>query len=170
MSTVDLYRMRNEFQEPYSQIFLDSYNRLRRALTLKLRAMNVCKEKDKMRLGTIGEEEDSENVFEESKKEQDYKQAAVKYQITAIALNKIDEESVVSSNLKDSIENEAVQIDSDGNIQEPADSSSSDSSSEIEYGSIKISGEKSNSPISSQEHFEISPMKPGHAYGRIQSF
>jgi len=41
----DLYRMKNEFLEAYEKIFSDANTRLRRALTLKLKAMKICGDK-----------------------------------------------------------------------------------------------------------------------------
>jgi hypothetical protein len=38
----DLNRMKQEFLEVYEKIFTDSVPRLRRALQLKLKAMNLC--------------------------------------------------------------------------------------------------------------------------------
>ena len=46
LSIMDLNRMKTEFLEVYEKIFMDSYTRLRRALTLKLKAMKICAEKD----------------------------------------------------------------------------------------------------------------------------
>jgi CRP-like cAMP-binding protein len=40
----DLYRMKQEFLEAYEKLFNDSYSRLRRALTLKLKAMKICQD------------------------------------------------------------------------------------------------------------------------------
>ena len=42
----DLNRMKQEFYEVYQQLFSDAYNRLRRALTLKLKAMRLCAERE----------------------------------------------------------------------------------------------------------------------------
>ena len=42
LSLGDLYRMKQEFLEAYEKLFNDSYSRLRRALTLKLKAMKIC--------------------------------------------------------------------------------------------------------------------------------
>jgi hypothetical protein len=42
----DLNRMKQEFYEVYQKLFSDAYNRLRRALTLKLKAMRICAERD----------------------------------------------------------------------------------------------------------------------------
>jgi hypothetical protein len=36
--------MKQEFYEVYQKLFSDAYNRLRRALTLKLKAMRMCDE------------------------------------------------------------------------------------------------------------------------------
>jgi hypothetical protein len=44
LSLQDLHRMKQEFLEMYEKFFMDSYNRLRRALTLKLKAMKLCAE------------------------------------------------------------------------------------------------------------------------------
>jgi len=45
LSIQDLNRMKQEFLEAYEKLFSDSYNRLRRALTLKLKAMKICADK-----------------------------------------------------------------------------------------------------------------------------
>ena len=37
--------MKQEFLEAYEKLFNDSYNILRRALTLKLKAMKICSDK-----------------------------------------------------------------------------------------------------------------------------
>ena len=42
----DLNRMKQEFLEAYEKLFNDAYNRLRRSLTLKLKAMRICAEKE----------------------------------------------------------------------------------------------------------------------------
>ena len=42
LSISDLFRMKQEFLEAYEKMFNDSYIRLRRALTLKLKAMKIC--------------------------------------------------------------------------------------------------------------------------------
>lgn len=44
----DLNRMKQEFLEVYEKLFNDSAKRLRRALQLKLKAMNVCENKDEL--------------------------------------------------------------------------------------------------------------------------
>jgi len=44
LSISDLYRMKQEFLEAYEKLFNDSYSRLRRALTLKLKAMKICQD------------------------------------------------------------------------------------------------------------------------------
>jgi hypothetical protein len=38
--------MKQEFLEAYEKLFSDAYNRLRRSLTLKLKAMRICAEKE----------------------------------------------------------------------------------------------------------------------------
>ena len=42
----DLNRMKGEFLETYEKIFGDSFNLLRRSLTLKLKAMKLCAERE----------------------------------------------------------------------------------------------------------------------------
>lgn len=42
LSVQDLNRMKQEFLEAYEKLFSDAYNRLRRSLTLKLKAMKIC--------------------------------------------------------------------------------------------------------------------------------
>jgi len=42
----DLNRMKQEFLEVYEKLFNDSVPRLRRALQLKLKAMNLCDQRD----------------------------------------------------------------------------------------------------------------------------
>ena len=42
----DLFKMKLEFTDIYDQLFKTAYARLRRALSLKLKAMNLCAEKD----------------------------------------------------------------------------------------------------------------------------
>lgn len=46
LSISDLFRMKQEFLEAYEKMFNDSYIRLRRALTLKLKAMKICQDKE----------------------------------------------------------------------------------------------------------------------------
>lgn len=46
MAIQDLNRMKQEFLEAYEKLFSDAYNRLRRSLTLKLKAMRICAEKE----------------------------------------------------------------------------------------------------------------------------
>jgi len=38
--------MKQEFLEAYEKLFNDAYNRLRRSLSFKLKAMNLCSEKE----------------------------------------------------------------------------------------------------------------------------
>lgn len=38
--------MKQEFLEAYEKLFSDAYNRLRRSLTLKLKAMRICATKE----------------------------------------------------------------------------------------------------------------------------
>ena len=38
--------MKGEFLDAYEKLFNDAYNRLRRSLSLKLKAMNLCAEKE----------------------------------------------------------------------------------------------------------------------------
>ena len=42
LSIQDLNRMKQEFLDCYEKLFSDAFNRLRRALTLKLRGMKQC--------------------------------------------------------------------------------------------------------------------------------
>ena len=42
----DLSRMKQEFLDAYEKLFNDAYNRLRRSLTLKVKAMRICSEKE----------------------------------------------------------------------------------------------------------------------------
>ena len=46
LSIQDLNRMKQEFLEAYEKLFNDAYNRLRRSLTLKLKAMRLCAERE----------------------------------------------------------------------------------------------------------------------------
>ena len=46
LSIQDLNRMKQEFLEAYEKLFSDAYDRLRRALNLKLKAMRICAEKE----------------------------------------------------------------------------------------------------------------------------
>ena len=46
LSITDLNRLKTEFLEVYEKLFNESYTRLRRALTLKLKAMKICADKD----------------------------------------------------------------------------------------------------------------------------
>lgn len=46
LATQDLNRMKQEFLEVYQKLFSDAYNRLRRSLTLKLKAMRLCAERE----------------------------------------------------------------------------------------------------------------------------
>lgn len=46
LSISDLFRMKQEFLEAYEKMFNDAYIRLRRALTLKLKAMKICQDKE----------------------------------------------------------------------------------------------------------------------------
>jgi len=46
LSIQDLNRMKQEFLEAYQKLLGDAYNRLRRALTLKLKAMKICAERE----------------------------------------------------------------------------------------------------------------------------
>jgi len=48
LSIQDLNRMKQEFMEAYEKLFNDAYNRLRRSLSLKLKAMNLCAEREDM--------------------------------------------------------------------------------------------------------------------------
>ena len=49
LSLLDLNRMKTEFSDIYQSMFTDSYNRLRRSLTLKLKAMKICAENEAAR-------------------------------------------------------------------------------------------------------------------------
>ena len=40
--------MRQDFAEGYDKLFGDAYNRLRRSLSLKLKAMNLCAEREEL--------------------------------------------------------------------------------------------------------------------------
>lgn len=46
LSISDLHRMKQEFLEAYEKMFSDAHTRLRRALTLKLKAMKICQDKE----------------------------------------------------------------------------------------------------------------------------
>ena len=46
LTTQDLIRMKQDFSEAYDKLFSDAYTRLRRSLSLKLKAMNLCAEKE----------------------------------------------------------------------------------------------------------------------------
>ena len=46
LSIEDLFRMKQEFSEVYEKIFGDGFIRLKRALTLKSKAVKICEEKD----------------------------------------------------------------------------------------------------------------------------
>ena len=103
LSISDLYRMKQEFLEAYEKLFNDSYSRLRRALTLKLKAMKICQDveddiKSQKSMSSAG---NGDKPYQISKKltltsaeQANLKGEEIDYQIAAVQLGKIDEESV----------------------------------------------------------------------------
>ena len=105
LSIQDLNRMKQEFLEVYEQIFFDSYNRLRRALTIKLKTMQICAAIQEKSMKTSMRSLDIErasvidsrtpnNIANDVDSENRGGGDDLDYQIAPIQLNKIDEESV----------------------------------------------------------------------------
>ena len=46
LSLQNLNRMKQEFLEAYEKLFRDAYNRLRRSLSIKLKVMTLCAERE----------------------------------------------------------------------------------------------------------------------------
>lgn len=99
--------MKQEFLEAYEKLFNDAYNRLRRSLTLKLKAMKICSEKEeenktarsRKSFGDIDQDpkDISQQLKFSSQEQADLKADQINYEIEAIQLNKIDEESIENS-------------------------------------------------------------------------
>jgi len=50
LSIQDLYRMKQEYLEAYEELFNTSFNKLKKALTLKLQMMKVCADDEKRKI------------------------------------------------------------------------------------------------------------------------
>lgn len=104
----DLHRMRSEFHDQYRKLFDDSTKRMRRTLLLKVKAQQICQEKEEtLSIGSRSrhsfdpgneKQEDLTDQLEFNAEENaQIKKEEIDYGLVATNLNKIDEVSVESS-------------------------------------------------------------------------